>query len=405
MRSILLIIKELAAFEDSHSKHDSYPEMVRLHQQLAESCYVLPLRFYTPSQRAIFENSSGIDSQTKLISGAWRIPDKILNAFFRDNSYNGLMRYFKIKYYFTLKAVENYFKTNSEPEVITALHSCDESGIVARLISEQFNIPFVVMERKTAYARQKLKGGKRELLCDTFSRANFILPVSNALGKRIVELCPHADLNIHPIPNPSATSLFENTQPSEEVLTFAEGRFVYAGWTNWRPIKRLDLLVEAFCKAREQRNDICLVVAGRIPDQVWRSLPSGEWQEHALFLGHIDKPSIKALSAASDCCVIPSDHETFGLPAIEALSAGIPAIVTSCGGPEEIITEDNLGRVVACGDSQGLADAMLEIRESIANFKPQELKSYCQKDFGYQRILSEWKNIYARVLEERKPKT
>ena len=400
MNCILLILKDLAVFEEHNAKSDSFPEMVRIHEELADHCLVLSLRPYSKKQREAFESSLKTGSRTKLLGRGWHIPDRLLSMFIKINTSAALFRFYKIKYFLIIRAIQRYVNDYGKPDIMTALHSCDESGIVTRLINDRIGVPFVVLERKTAYAREKLSGAKREVICETLSRASLVLPVSQALGQDMKSLCQPRKLYTRTLPNPAAKSLFEPTQPHEEVVRFAQGRFVFAGWTNWRVIKRLDLLVDAFRQVKKQRPDICLVIAGRLPEKVWQKLPHGEWREHTLILGHIDRAGIRALATASNCCVIPSNYETFGLPAIEALSAGLPVITTRCGGPEEVITDSSLGRVVERGDSEALARAMLEVCDNKEAFDSVAIREHASSYYGHDKLLERWQDVYRTVLGE-----
>jgi glycosyltransferase involved in cell wall biosynthesis len=65
--------------------------------------------------------------------------------------------------------------------------------------------------------------------------------------------------------------------------------------------------------------------------------------------------------AATDLVVVPSHEEAFSLVLIQAMAAGIPTIAYRTGGPAEILSEGDVGRLVPVGDVAALAAAIVEL--------------------------------------------
>jgi len=70
------------------------------------------------------------------------------------------------------------------------------------------------------------------------------------------------------------------------------------------------------------------------------------------------RDDIHDLMSAIDLLVISSEHESFGLTAVEALAAGTPVVSTRCGGPEEILVDGVTGLLVPAKDPEKMADAI-----------------------------------------------
>lgn len=86
-----------------------------------------------------------------------------------------------------------------------------------------------------------------------------------------------------------------------------------------------------------------------------------------IFHGRIDHDKLREAYQAIDVLVVPSIYlEVFGLVVLEALSAGIPVIVSKSGGPEEIVRHGVDGFVVERNDSRALAEAMQKFIENPA---------------------------------------
>jgi glycosyltransferase involved in cell wall biosynthesis len=129
------------------------------------------------------------------------------------------------------------------------------------------------------------------------------------------------------------------------------------------PIKRLDLLIEAFAHVRAGHPDAQLVVAG--PDETGlRPVLSSRFPETArttIWMGEIDRGRTRALLAAASVLVMCSDSESFGMSVIEAMDAGVPVVVTrTC--PWSDVERHGAGYWVE-QRADAIADALLRIFE------------------------------------------
>ena len=70
---------------------------------------------------------------------------------------------------------------------------------------------------------------------------------------------------------------------------------------------------------------------------------------------------IPEIYRSTDCWIVPSTSEGFGMPGIEAAACRCPLVSTKCGGPEDYVDEDINGFLVPVGDSQAMAEAILRV--------------------------------------------
>ncbi len=82
-------------------------------------------------------------------------------------------------------------------------------------------------------------------------------------------------------------------------------------------------------------------------------------EDRVHFLGH--RSDLGDIWAATDLMVVPSHAEAFSLVLLHAMAAGIATIAYRIGGPAEILSKGEAGRLVAVGDIPGLAAAILEL--------------------------------------------
>ena len=83
-------------------------------------------------------------------------------------------------------------------------------------------------------------------------------------------------------------------------------------------------------------------------------------QEYVTFTGKYERKQFAEELHKSDCFVLVSRDETFGIVYVEAMACGVPAIASMCGGPSDIIDDSN-GLLVPMGDSHALSKAMKKI--------------------------------------------
>jgi len=138
--------------------------------------------------------------------------------------------------------------------------------------------------------------------------------------------------------------------------------------SNFRAVKRIDLIVRAFAKVAASRPAV-LVMIGDGPERgpaqaLVRSLGL---QRRTCFLGNRED-CVPALQAA-DLFLQASDSESFGLAALEAQSCGVPVVSTNVGGVPEVILDGETGLLAPAGDHDALAAAALSILADESTWK------------------------------------
>jgi N-acetyl-alpha-D-glucosaminyl L-malate synthase BshA len=141
------------------------------------------------------------------------------------------------------------------------------------------------------------------------------------------------------------------------------GQKVVLHVSNFRPVKRSVLVVEAF-RAIAARMPATLLMVGDGPDR-------GRCEERTRALGLRDRvrflgaqTDVHDLLPVGDVFLLPSEHESFGLAALEAMACGVVPVVTAAGGLPEVVTDGRDGvlvpeeRIATMGDVA--ADLLLD---------------------------------------------
>ena len=138
------------------------------------------------------------------------------------------------------------------------------------------------------------------------------------------------------------------------------GRRVIMHVSNFRPVKRVRDIVRIYAKVREAVPAV-LVMVGDGPDRVYAEAEARSLgvERDVHFLGKID--AVAPLLAGADLFLLPSQSESFGLSALEALASGAPVVGSRGGGLTEVVKEGVTGALRDVGDIDGMARASIDI--------------------------------------------
>ena len=250
----------------------------------------------------------------------------------------------------------NYVKKYGKPDILHA-HCAKWAGYAAMLISQKYNIPFVITEHLSKLVFEKEFGPSP---CDTWQipllkegdqRANMVIPVSDELVDNIA--CYFGkDYLWHAISNTIDTDFFRY-QPR---LSRDNRSFRFCCLANFWPLKGYDVLFAAFQQLRQSGVDVELHIAGRGTDsKECLSLLS----DGIIMHGYLDKEAVRSLLYQCDALVLASRSEVQPLVLLEAMATGIPVIATECT-PQNLRIEGGC-TIVPTDDADALAQAMSEL--------------------------------------------
>jgi N-acetyl-alpha-D-glucosaminyl L-malate synthase BshA len=117
------------------------------------------------------------------------------------------------------------------------------------------------------------------------------------------------------------------------------------------------------------------------------------------FLGKVDRVYEK-LSIA-DLMLVPSEMESFGLSALEAMACEVPAIATSVGGVPEVVDHERSGYLAEVGDVETMARYAIDVLSDEKRLREmgKVARWEAQTRFCSTRIIPEYEKFYERVLE------
>ena len=168
--------------------------------------------------------------------------------------------------------------------------------------------------------------------------------------------------------------------------------------SNFRPVKRVLDVIDTFARVRAER-EVTLLMVGDGPDRARAEARCRELDlaQDVVFLGKVKNPIEPLL--ISDLLLLPSETESFGLVALEAMAAGVPVVSSNVGGLPEVNVQEETGYLRDVGDVEGMAQDALAILDdrALRSFK-QRAKARAE-EFTIDRILPYYLDLYHRALD------
>jgi N-acetyl-alpha-D-glucosaminyl L-malate synthase BshA len=170
--------------------------------------------------------------------------------------------------------------------------------------------------------------------------------------------------------------------------------------SNFRPVKRVTDAVEVFARVVE-KVPAHLLLVGDGPDR-----SAAEWlaqrkgiQDRVHFLGK--QESVNELLPLADLMLMPSELESFGLAALEAMACRVPTIATRVGGVPELIEDGVNGRLFPVGEVDAMAEAAVELLTDPLKLEAMATtgRQTAQQRFCASKIIPLYERYYERVLE------
>jgi D-inositol-3-phosphate glycosyltransferase len=292
------------------------------------------------------------------------------------------------------------------------------SGLAALQLREQWRIPVIQMFHTLAAMKNRVArpdeqvepGARMEAEIRLLQEADMIIASTQAEvaqfqwlyqtgTERVVVIPPGVETSrFYPIPKDEAKEFVGI--PDERQMVLFVGRI--------EPLKGIDVLLEAFRDLLEQaviqRDSICLAIIGgdaeTSPETMnaemarLRSMAS----EYGLadvvrFLGKRDQDTLPYYYSASDVVVVPSEYESFGLVALEAMACGTAVVASETGGLAFLIKDGETGFHVPAGNAAALAERLQALLVDSA------LREQIGRSAAAYATTFDWSIITDRILE------
>jgi L-malate glycosyltransferase len=177
-----------------------------------------------------------------------------------------------------------------------------------------------------------------------------------------------------------------------------EGEKLIVHASNFRKVKRVGDVIKVFNKVREKIS-VKLILIGDGPERVniEQECRESRYCDDIRFLGK--QEAVEEVLSICDLFVLPSETESFGLAALEAMACQVPVISTNTGGLPELNQNGKTGFMSPVGDIDDMAKNavfILEDDKRLAQFKHQALAR--AREFDIKNIMPVYERLYEKVV-------
>lgn len=274
------------------------------------------------------------------------------------------------------------------------------AGLMAKkiLAEEGVSLPLITTLHGTDITLLGKSPSFEPVISFAINKSDAVTAVSEDLKKETYKLFG-VDRDIEVITNficPSNYTLSPNEEFRKQIAP--EGQPIITHISNFRPVKRILDVIEIYALVLKKA-DARLLLVGDGPDRCAAEIRCRELgiESKVTFLGKVINP-IEPLKV-SDLFLLPSNAESFGLAALEAMASGVPVVSSNAGGIPELNKSGVSGFLRNVGDVQGMAkDALtvIENTESLKHFKKEAKKH--SEHFKSDLVLPKYLALYIKVL-------
>lgn len=296
------------------------------------------------------------------------------------------------------------------------------SGWVAAKLNEVWATPFIHMFHTLGHMKNRITPGfmpvadvrttvetnitqwAARIIAATPAEYSQLLWLYRVKRRKVEIVPPGVNLNrFHPAPQEEAKAAI-GLSLSKKLLLFV-GRI--------EPLKAVDSILEAMALIRKDHPellaDTCFAVIGGDPDNPGDSELSRlmhlsdrlELNRVVDFLGAKDQSLLPDYYAAATAVIMPSDYESFGMVALEAMASGTPVIATEVGGLAHVVQNGKTGFLVPVREPAALAERIMallasdELRQQMSQNAVEAARAY-----GWPAIVDRLLPIFEAVVRE-----
>lgn len=178
-----------------------------------------------------------------------------------------------------------------------------------------------------------------------------------------------------------------------------EGEMLIVHTSNFRKVKRIGDVIQVFYNIQKEIPAKLLMI-GDGPERVSAEQHCRELGicDNIRFLGKLE--AVEEVLSVADLFLMPSEKESFGLAALEAMACEVPVISSNTGGIPELNIQGVTGFMSNVGDTEDMTRKALFVldKNNLPKFKENALNR--AKEFDISRILPRYENYYGKVIEK-----
>jgi len=278
------------------------------------------------------------------------------------------------------------------PDLIHA-HVAIEAGYFGARLAERYDVPLVLTEHVSRPALLMSTQWDRERALYAMHAATSLIGVSPPQRDLLYRAGVRREIDV--VPNPVDTDLFspDGSVPPPPIRLITVGHLIAR--------KGILNLLEAVARIGASDHgplELEVVGAGPLRPQLEAATASLGLAGRVRFHGERSHPEVRDLLRQSHIYVCSSVTESFAVAVVEAMSVGLPVVVTRSGGPESYVTDAH-GVVVAPDSIEGLTEGIRGLVGRLSDFDRLKQRQYVLDRFSQDVVVNEIEKCYALALE------
>lgn len=239
----------------------------------------------------------------------------------------------------------------------------------------------------------------KDLIRLAIHQSDAVTAVSNDLineTRQLLDITTPIDLTYNFVdkrvyyPREAASLRSDYAAPHEKILMHI---------SNFRPVKRVGDVIDIFARVSEKvPSKLLLVGEGPELSKIQCKIRQLGLEDRVNFLGK--QEDVAQVISMADLLLLPSEKESFGLVALEAMACGVPTIGSNAGGIPELVTHGETGFLSPIGDVEDMAKnaERLLLDEKLHEQFKQACIFRARNEFCNDLITTQYEHIYYRVL-------
>jgi N-acetyl-alpha-D-glucosaminyl L-malate synthase BshA len=293
--------------------------------------------------------------------------------------------------------------------------------VVLREKLDLLHVHYAIPHATTAYLAREMLNGQRSLRFITtlhgtditlvgqessfyaitkfsIEQSDGVTAVSNYLRDETYRAFGCVSCDVRVIPNFVNLQEYRPAEPDCRAQIAPAGHKVISHVSNFREVKRVKDVVRVFARIHRAM-PATLVMIGDGPERIDAENEARELgvSQDVRFLGRLD--SVASLLQASDLFILPSQTESFGLAALEAMACGAPVVASRAGGLTEVIDDDVNGILEPVGSVEAMGRRAVELLRDPERHAALRAAAIAKAhDFSADQIVPMYEAFYADVL-------
>jgi len=232
--------------------------------------------------------------------------------------------------------------------------------------------------------------------------ASEIVSISEATKKAMVDFDNLPNQRIRVIYNGmELKDIFPERHEKLRELGVNENDFILVTAARLDPIKNHLMMIRAFEKVYAEEKSCKLLIAGDGPEyeKLIREIEKRGMTDHVRLLGY--RNDVADIFSAADIFLLSSLTEGTSMTLLEAMNAGLPAIVTNVGGNPEVLKDGETGLLVESDDDGAMAERIMFLHNnrSKARSLGDKAKERARTLFSFKNMMDQYEELYKKCVE------